>query len=141
MRSTSETQALFDILGQSATPAAAGAIENLVREGSDRDLCRINALDFAAKRSLDEEETIAGLLHATRLGIFDLAWNVLCPSCNGVLDTGATLKTVHEGEYNCAFCAAGHEPTLDDTVEVSFTVNPNVRHIAAHDPHTLPLVE
>jgi class 3 adenylate cyclase len=33
------------------------------------------------------------------------------------------------------------EPTLDDLVEVSFTVNPRVRHISAHDPDALPLVE
>ena len=141
MRSTSETQALFDILGQSATPAAASAIETLVRDGKDRDLCRVNALAFAAKRGLDEEESIAALLHAARLGIFELAWNVLCPGCSSVLDTGGTLKSVHDGEYACAFCAAGYEPTLDETVEVTFTVSPSVRHIAAHDPHTLPALE
>jgi hypothetical protein len=25
-------------------------------------------------------------LHATRVGLFDLSWNVLCPGCGGVLD-------------------------------------------------------
>ena len=64
-----------------------------------------------------------------------MSWNVLCPGCGGVLDANATLKTVDRSEYNCALCAAGYEPTLDEMVEVTFTVSPRVRRIAAHDPH------
>ena len=141
MRSSSETEALFALLRQSAAPVAASAIEALVREGSDRALCRVNPLDFAAKRGLDEEQTIAAFLHATQAGLFDLAWNVLCPGCGGVLDTGATLKTIDRETYSCALCGAGYEPTLDEMVEVTFTVSPNVRRIAAHDPHSLPVLE
>ncbi|MFX8930080.1 DUF5939 domain-containing protein, partial [Acinetobacter baumannii] len=33
----------------------------------------------------------------------------------------------------------GYKPNVDDQVEVSFTVNPRVRRIAAHDPDTLPV--
>ena len=58
---------------------------------------------------LDEEKTIAAFLHAARIGVFDLSWNVLCPGCGGVLDANATLKSVHADEYNCALCAAGYE--------------------------------
>jgi class 3 adenylate cyclase len=141
MRSTSETEALLAILRQSTAPAVASAIETLLHEGGDPDLCRVNALDFARKRGLDEEEAIAGFLHAARLGLFELAWNVLCPGCGGVLDTGATLKTVHHEEYTCSFCAANCEATLDEGVEVTFTVRPNVRRIAAHDPHSLSMAE
>jgi len=98
-------------------------------------------LDFAARRGLDEERAIAAFLHAARVGLFDLSWNVLCPGCGGVLDASASLKTIHRDEYTCALCAVGYEPTLDEMVEVSFTVNPRVRRIAAHDPHTLPMWE
>src|SRR5882757_8819362 len=114
MRSSGETEALFTILKQSAAPTVVSAIETLVREGRDRALCRVNALDFAATRGLDEEETIAAFLHATQAGLFDLAWNVLCPGCGGVLDTGATLKTIDRETYSCALCGAGYEPTLDE---------------------------
>ena len=50
MRSSSETEALLAILRKLAAPEAANAIGSLVLQGSDRDLCRVNALDFAAKR-------------------------------------------------------------------------------------------
>ena len=136
----SEGNVQFTTLRQSADPGIVAAIERLVGEGADHELCRINVLDFAAKRGLQAETAIAAFLHAARLGIFELSWNVLCPGCSGVLDTGATLKTVDRSEYSCALCAAGYEPTLDEMVEVTFTVNPRVRRVAAHDPDRLPLL-
>jgi class 3 adenylate cyclase len=137
----SETEGLFNVLRQSADAGSVAAIESAVRDATDRDLCRINVLDFAKKHGLDEERAVAAFLHAARLGLFELSWNVLCPGCGGVLDAGATLKTVNHDEYACGLCASGYKPTLDEMVEVTFTVSPRVRHIAAHDPDTLPEVE
>jgi class 3 adenylate cyclase len=137
----SESEARFAVLRQSADAGAVAAIERLVREAPDRDLSRVNVLDFALANNLEEERTIAAFLHAARLGLFELSWNVLCPGCGGVLDSNATLKTVHKEAYSCALCAAGYEPTLDEMVEVAFTVSPRVRRIAAHDPETLPMWE
>jgi class 3 adenylate cyclase len=137
----SEDQKLLTILRQSADPDAVDAIEYLIREAPDHELNRINALAFAAKHHLDEESTIAAFLHAARLGLFELSWNVLCPGCGGVMDAGASLKSIKKEEYSCALCAAGYEPTLDEMVEVTFTVNPRVRKIAAHEPDKLPMPE
>jgi len=133
----SEVTALFAVLRDSAGTSAATALERLILDGSDRELNRINVFDFAAKSDLDEEDVISAFLHAARLGLFELSWNVLCPGCGGVLDANATLKTVKQQKYSCALCAAGYEPTLDEMVEVTFTVNSRVRRIAAHSPHEL----
>lgn len=137
----SEAASLFAILRNSADPACVDALERLVAEGSDRSLCRVNVPALAASLGLDEEKLIAAFLHAVSLGIFDISWNVLCPGCGGVLDSNASLKSVIKDEYVCALCAAGYEPTLDELVEVSFTVNPRVRRIAGHAPELLPVAE
>ena len=137
----SEAGNLFMLLRQSADPEAAGAIEELVRDAPDRDLCRVNVIDFARQAGVDEERAVAAFLHSARLGLFELSWNVLCPGCGGVLDTSTTLKSVNKEQYDCALCAAGYRPTLDEMVEVTFTVNRRVRRIAAHDPHELPFAE
>ena len=102
----SEARNLFSVLRQSADPGAAAAIEELVRDAPDRALCRVNVLDFARMRGLDEERAIAAFLQAARLGLFELSWNVLCPSCGGVIDASMTLKSVNRPEYYCAWCAA-----------------------------------
>ncbi len=137
----SDMQARFSVLGQSVDPEAAAALEKHARDALDRELCRINVFDFAARYNLREDKAIAAFLHASRLGLFDLSWNLLCPGCGGVLDANATLKSVRRDEYTCALCAAGYEPTLDEMVEVSFTVSPRLRRVAGHDPHSLPLLE
>src|SRR5215472_12264966 len=137
----SEARNLFSVLRQSADPETADAIEKLVQDAPDRALCRVNVLDFAAKTGIDEERAIAAFLHAARLGIFELSWNVLCPGCAGVLDASETLKSMNREEYHCGWCAAGYSPTLDEIVEVTFTVSRRVRRIAAHDPQELSLAE
>lgn len=137
----SEAKSLFAVLRQSADPGTVDAIDALVRDAPDRALCRVNVLDFAAKTGLDEEHVIAAFLHAARLGIFELSWNVLCPGCGGVLNSSTTLKSVDKDEYACGWCAAGYTPTLDEIVEVTFTVSRRVRKIAAHDPDELAFNE
>ena len=134
----SESQTLFAALRDVADADAAAAIERLVESGADRELVRINVLAFAAAHGLDEEATIAAFLHAAQLGIFELSWDVLCPTCRGVLDVTASLKDVHKAPYECALCSRSFEVSLDEMVEVVFTVSPRVRKIAAHDPGNLP---
>jgi hypothetical protein len=141
MKVPGETEGLFTVLRQSAKPEPVSALEKLIKDAPDRELCRINALAFAAKHKLDEEDVIAAFLHGARLCIFDVSWNILCPGCGGVLGSGTTLKTVNQAEYRCALCAAGYEPTLDEVVEVTFTISPRVRKIAAHNPETPPWIE
>jgi class 3 adenylate cyclase len=137
----SELKAQFSVLKQTADPAVADALAQLIENGEDHELNRINALEFAKARQLDEERVVSGFLHASRLGLFDLTWNVLCPGCSGVLDAHDTLKSLRSDDYHCGLCACGYQPSVDEQVEVAFTVSPKVRRIAAHDPNSLPLWE
>jgi len=141
MQSEAEARSMFKILRESATADVANAIEAWVRDSPDHKLCHINVLDFASKACLNEEQVIAAFLHAARIGLFELCWNVLCPACGGVLDPHTTLKTVRRDKYECELCAAGHKVTLDEIVEVAFTVTSRVRNISAHHPETLPIWE
>ncbi|MHC2277126.1 class 3 adenylate cyclase [Bradyrhizobium diazoefficiens] len=137
----SDIQAQFSVLKQTADPKAVDEIARLIEDGEDHELNRVNVLDFARQHGVDEERAISAFLHSARLGLFDLGWNVLCPGCGGVLGAHATLKALKPDDYHCALCACGYKASVDDQVEVSFTVNPRVRRIAAHDPDTLPVWE
>jgi class 3 adenylate cyclase len=136
-----DAETLWTLLEESSDPAIASSLKSLVEKGEDHSLNRINPLAFAAQQGHGEETTINALIHASRLGLFDLSWNVLCPSCGGVLDAGAGLRTIGTGDYFCSFCVESHETRLDQQVEVTFTINPKIRSIAAHDPETLPFAE
>jgi uncharacterized protein DUF5939 len=66
MKRPRETDTLFNTLRQSAKPKPVTAIQKLIDDGPDRELCRINALAFAVTHKLDEEDVIAAFLHAAR---------------------------------------------------------------------------
>src|ERR1700736_6772001 len=136
-----EAEPLFVALRQSADDDVVDMLERMVRDAPDHALNKMNALDLAAREGIDEERVIAALLNAVGLGIFEMTWNVMCPSCAGVLSANKSLKTLDREQYHCAFCAAGYETTLDNLVEVTFTVSPRLRKIAAHSPDELPAAE
>jgi hypothetical protein len=137
----SEADTLFAALRQSTGDDIVALLERMVRDAPDHALNKINALDLAAKEGVDDERVIAAVLNAVGLGIVEMSWNVMCPSCAGVLSANKSLKTLDRAQYNCAFCAAGYETTLDNLVEVTFAVSPRVRKIAAHNPDQLPAAE
>jgi class 3 adenylate cyclase len=137
----SETETLFVALRQSADEEVVDMLERMVRQAPDHALNRMNALDLAAGEGLDEERVIAALLNAVGLGMFEMTWSLMCPSCAGVLSANKSLKTLDKAQYHCAFCAAGYETTLDNLVEVTFTVSPRLRRVAAHSPDELPAAE
>jgi class 3 adenylate cyclase len=136
-----EAETLFVALRQSADGDVVDMLERMVRDAPDHALNKMNALDLAAREGVGEERVIAALLNAVGLGIFEMTWNVMCPSCAGVLSANKSLKTVDRAHYSCAFCAAGYETRLDDLVEVTFAVSPRVRKIAAHSPDELSAAE
>ena len=92
-----DTQSLFGLLRQAADPAVADALKTSVEKDTDRALNRINPLSYAEAHGLDEEETVGGFVHAARLGLFDMSWNMLCPGCGGVLESGAALTDFPAG--------------------------------------------
>jgi class 3 adenylate cyclase len=136
-----QAETLFVALRQLADDDVVDMLERMVRDAPDHALNKMNALDLATREGLDEERVIATLLNAVGLGIFEMTWSVMCPSCAGVLSANKSLKTLNSAHYHCAFCAAGYETTLDNLVEVTFTVSPRVRKIAAHSPDELSVAE
>src|ERR1700736_1897853 len=113
----SETETLFAALRQSADEDVVDMLERMVGDAPDHALNKMNALDLAAGEGIDEERVIAALLNAVGLGMFEMTWNVMCPSCAGVLSANASLKTLDRAQYNCAFCAIDFPADLDKLLE------------------------
>lgn len=127
------------LLRQHAAEDIAETIAELILHAPDEQLNRINPLRFAMTYRFDASRCIAAFLHATRLGLFEMSWNVVCGSCGGVLNSTNSLRSIEQPLYRCALCALDCEPNLDETVEITFTVDSRIRRIAAHDPDKLPL--
>src|SRR5207237_3788212 len=120
------------------SPRVISKFETLIRSGDDLSLYRINPLAFARDRAISEAESIDLFLHATRGGLFDMSWDVVCPQSGMVLDSFGALRTL-KTHYVCGLCDVTGETDLDDFIEVSFSVSPHLRHLPFHEPETLPV--
>jgi class 3 adenylate cyclase len=112
-------------------PSQLDAAEAWVSTAPDEALFRINPLAFAAEQGWTELNAIDFFVLATRYGLFDFAWGLICPSCSAFINSRGGLQGVAEGRH-CELCDVDAGQVLDDGVEVSFTVAPAVRRIRFH---------
>ncbi|ANL47290.1 adenylate cyclase family 3 protein [Rhizobium phaseoli] len=118
------------------SPRVISKFESLIRSGDDFSLYRINPLAFARDYAISEAESIDLFLHATRSGLFEMSWDVVCPQSGMVLDSFGALRTL-KTHYVCGLCDVSGETDLDDFIEVTFTVSPQLRRLSFHDPGSL----
>ena len=121
---------------RSWSPRVISKFEALIRGGDDLSLYRINPLAFGRDRGISEAESIDLFLHATRNGLFDMSWDVVCPQSGMVLESFGALRTL-KTHYVCGLCDVSGETDLDDFIEVTFTVSPQLRRLPFHDPQSL----
>lgn len=102
----------------------------LVRSGPDADLVRVRPFELAARHGLDGRETLRTLLHAVTLGVFELRWALVCPSCRTASDQVSSLAQIEEHGH-CQLCDLTYGVELDRAVEATFRPHPSVREV--HD--------
>jgi hypothetical protein len=118
------------------TPRVISKLESFLRIDDDWALFRANPFTFAEERGVNEDEAVDLFLYASKVGIFQLTWNLLCPGCGAAVQSFATLRSVC-AVFHCYLCATDIETRLDDYVHVGFTVSPKIRSIPGHESSTL----
>src|ERR1700756_5061344 len=118
------------------SPRVISKFETLIRSGDDTSVYRANPLAFARDRGVAEPESIDLFLHAARAGLVDLHWDILCPHSGLVLESFGKLRALRS-HFVCGLCDIDGQTQLDDFIEVSFSVSPQVRRLALHDVDSL----
>jgi len=121
---------------RSWSPRVISKFETLIRGGEGFALHRVNPLSFGRDNAIAEAECIDLFLHATRCGLFEMNWDVICPQSGMVLDSFGALRTLRT-HYVCGLCDVSGDTDLDDFIEVTFSVSPQVRSLPFHDPQSL----
>jgi class 3 adenylate cyclase len=121
---------------RSWSPRVISKFETLIRSGDDLSVYRVNPLAFARDHAIAEPESIDLFLHATRCGLFDMSWDIICPQSGMVLDSFGALRTL-KTHYVCGLCDVSGDTDLDDFIEVTFSVSSHLRRLPFHDPDSL----
>jgi class 3 adenylate cyclase len=123
------------LLGLSEKMAAQGTDGDLVAilvdyiENADKfALARIRPYDLARENNQPRRAVLEACLCATRAGILDLQWNLICPMCRG----GPALGSLQDlgSNVHCPGCNIDFAVNFEQSVEVTFRPNPSIRKTA-----------
>jgi class 3 adenylate cyclase len=109
-------------------PAVIRTMIDLIRSGPDADLVRIRPLELAREHGHDGREVVRAFLHAVTVGIVELRWALICPSCRTANDQVTSLAELKDGGH-CQLCDLSYGIELDRAVEATFVPHPSVRSI------------
>lgn len=121
-----------ELAGSVAHPAVVAHLRQLIDGGGDVDCYKVNAFRIAEEVGVPRPDAVRALLFATRLGLFDLHWDVHCPSCKGVPEYHRHLMAL-QTRAHCRLCEIDWALDFSEQIEVTFTVNADVRAIKVRE--------
>lgn len=107
----------------------AALIERLARHlraADDPDVIRMRPFALADAWGEARLDVLRMFLYATRAGLTDLEWDVLCPNCRGPSVSAASLQAI-AADAHCSSCNVRYDVNFDESVELRFTVSSDIR--------------
>ena len=101
---------------------------DFIQTADDFAVARIRAYQLADDWQEDRREVLKVCLLATRAGILDLQWDLLCPHCRGAQESESALKDL-SSKAHCNTCHIDFTATFDRYVELTFRPNAAVRRV------------
>jgi class 3 adenylate cyclase len=124
--------------------ALVGRLSALVEEADDLDVARLRPYALADGWGAQRRETLELCLCATRAGLLESRWEVLCPYCRGPAQGSATLAGLG-GDVHCEACGIDVGLDFERSVELVFHPSAGIRDLAVASyclggPQTTPHV-
>ena len=103
-------------------------LEDFLDRADDLSVQRIRPYALADRWGVNRRAVLEMFLRATRAGILDMSWDLLCPSCRGTTEGHTNLGDVH-GTSHCDTCQIDFRVNFDHNIEVVFRPNASVRPV------------
>lgn len=107
-------------------------LASFVRTADEFAIARIRPYQLADDWNVSRRAVLELCLKATRAGLLDLQWELLCPLCRGAKETGGSLRDI-SSELHCETCRIDFKVNFDRFVELTFRPNPSLRPVAMQD--------
>ncbi len=105
-------------------------LHDYLLQADDLSIQRMRPYALADGWGLSRLNVLETFLRATRAGMLDMYWELLCPECRGVAEGHQHLGDV-SGSAHCNTCRIEFNATFDHNVEVIFRPNPSIRAVDA----------
>ena len=132
-RLSSKGRARFRSLGeiviqQGTDPSLVARLEVFLDSSDELSIQRIRPYALADHWECSRRAVLEMFLRATRAGILDMSWDLLCPLCRGRTEGHTNLGSVR-GRSHCDTCQIDFTVNFDHNIEVVFRPNPSVRAV------------
>lgn len=110
-------------------PVQEALIETLqhhLQEATDEEVLRMRPYALAATWQAEPREVLRLFLYATKIGLLNLQWELMCPNCRVPKAEYTTLAHL-QARYHCDVCGVDFTADFSRYVELRFSVHPTVR--------------
>ncbi|MDQ2691708.1 MAG: adenylate/guanylate cyclase domain-containing protein [Chloroflexota bacterium] len=116
------------VIQQGTDPSLLARLEDFLDRADELSVQRIRAYALADRWGVNRRLVLEMFLRATRAGILDMSWDLLCPNCRGMSEGHSNLSEVR-GQSHCNTCRIDFSVNFDHNIEVVFKPNPSVRRV------------
>lgn len=114
------TAAIRETLGE--LPGAERLAAYLARS-PEPGLRNMRPFRFAREWGVPRDEALRLFLQATRIGVLDAAWALICPHCRGVQSEAGALRELAFEGLHCDSCNADFTADFDRLTELTFNLS------------------
>jgi len=115
------------VIAEGVSEKLAALLIDHVETGDEFALSRIRPYQLAGQWNQPRRAVLYACFQATRAGILDLQWNLLCPMCRGG-DATNSLKEL-SSSVHCGGCNIDFSVNFEQSVELTFRPNPSIREV------------
>ncbi|MBF6611504.1 MAG: adenylate/guanylate cyclase domain-containing protein [Chloroflexi bacterium] len=120
------------LLNEGANPSLADLLIETLLKADDVTLARLRPYALADHWKVKRKDVLELCLLATRAGLLDLRWDIICPLCRGAKSSSSTLNEA-KTQIHCDSCKLDFTADFDRLIELTFRPNPAVREVHLRD--------
>ena len=117
---------------QGASSELVGRLTAEISSIDDVAAARLRPYALADVWGADRRETLELCLLATRAGLLESRWEVICPLCRGAAASVDALSGI-DSQVHCDSCQIDVNADFERSIELTFRPSPSIREVEVHD--------
>lgn len=119
------------LLQQGAETALVEKLTQVIETADDSLVAHLRPYALAEAWGVPHRAALELCLRATRAGMLDLQWDVLCPNCRGARFEARSLADLSGSQkIHCDTCNIDYTANFERSVELTFHPNPAIRTVS-----------
>jgi class 3 adenylate cyclase len=124
-----ELKAIDSLKQRGFSSPVINVLNNFIARAAERELYQANPRHWAEQIGLDERTMLALIVAGVQEGLFELAWQTVCPICKLYNRTSTSLGGIIQMHY-CEKCNHDFEAYLDEEIILTVSVTEALRRLS-----------